>query len=692
MATPRSSARPRRGAATGAGVSWLAPVALFLLTLALYGRGFAVGFVGDDYTLLDAARRLSLGELLTGRHGIIGYYRPVSRELYFWLWGRVLGFGPLGFHLVNLVTFGFVSLFFYAMLRRWQGARVATIGTLAFAVFPPIGALLSWISCAQDLIVLFWGTLAMLLYRERRYTLAGAAGFLAALSKETGLIVPFALLALEVCAGEPGRSRRLPSRLAPAFIGLAAAIAVGVGVRLGWPSGTAVAVWSPAQALGAWRIPLDFVSTWVPPSTVAGVIEAGKRTPLLLGCVAVLGFLAAPGGGRSTPSARAVNHPRGAMLFGFLLLVLGLLPVSVIVERWRAYFFGFSALGAGTMIGVTLAQTSPWVARVLGVVAAVVCFGSNSIYRAVDADYGPAKHAFANYAFFRDNAEFSSRLIGSLEPWCQQMKESGRVFTVGIPDDFAFDNLLGPARRVACRDTVDRLRRFEEFGPADAAGDFGLLRFDPSSQTFEFQPSSLGERVRMGESFLMKRRYDVAGNLYAAAAGEPRADVSFGYIAVAALGAGGDTASARRLEARLEERGRAFSPDRLLRWLLAEVREPIHEGLRNRLELRAERVLDDPLDGDEHAGLGYRLLEAGAARHAARELVLGYGLARRPSDLLAFAETCARLGANADARAAFEHALELPLGPGETARARNGLSRLPAPPQPIITIHPEEPK
>ena len=49
----RSSARAKP--------EWLAPVALIALAALLYGRGFGVGLVGDDYTLLDAALRTRSG-------------------------------------------------------------------------------------------------------------------------------------------------------------------------------------------------------------------------------------------------------------------------------------------------------------------------------------------------------------------------------------------------------------------------------------------------------------------------------------------------------------------------------------------------------------------------------------------------------------------------------------------------------
>ncbi len=176
--------------------------AFALLALALYARGFTLGLVGDDDTLLDAALRVPLAELLTGRHGILGYYRPVSRELYFWIWGHLFGPSALGYHVVNAITFAGVVTMLFLFVRRWLGARTGLLAALALLLFPPCGALLSWVSCAQDLIALFWCAASLLLYQSRRYALAGLAVALAALSKETAAVMPLVLVAYEWAAGD----------------------------------------------------------------------------------------------------------------------------------------------------------------------------------------------------------------------------------------------------------------------------------------------------------------------------------------------------------------------------------------------------------------------------------------------------------------------------------------------------------
>ncbi|MEK7330907.1 MAG: hypothetical protein AAB113_08900 [Candidatus Eisenbacteria bacterium] len=361
------------------GAAWrehLAAVALVLLGLALYARGLLLGFVGDDFTLLDAALRYPLGELLTGRHGIVGFYRPVSRELYFWWWGRVVGLGPGGFHLVNALTFVAVVVMIERLGREWAGPRAGRLAAAAFVLFPPGSALLAWVSCAQDLIALFWALAALLLYRRGRYWPAALAVALAALSKETAAVLPLVLLALDRRLHPKATSRATLARLAPSMLGIAVPLAVAIAARSTWPAGTSVAVWSPRQFLGAWRLPLDFARALFPPDTGAGFAQALESQPAMIVLVAVLAALAvprrrspsgAPAGAAAAAGLRSTGAASGAdrrlLMFGVSFALLALLPVGFVVERWRAYYFSLAGVGASLGAGVRLARIPPAPAR-----------------------------------------------------------------------------------------------------------------------------------------------------------------------------------------------------------------------------------------------------------------------------------------------------------------------------------------
>src|SRR5262245_19530593 len=507
-----------------------------------------VGFVGDDFTLLDSALRYPFWELLSGRHGIPGYYRPISRELYFWWWGRILGSGPGGFHIVNALTYVGVVVMLERFARAWAGPRAGRLAAAVFVVFPPGSALRTWISCSQDLIARFWATAAMLLYQRGRHLWAGLAAALAALSKETALVLPAALAVMEGSLHPGAAPRSRLARLGPAIVGLTVAVALSIAVRATWPRGTAFAVWSPRQLVGAWQVPIGFVRTLVPPDTGAGITQALVRQPALLAIVAVLAAWSLPrarGATRATgvrdraprpasasappPASSSAPRPASAsappadaartlMVFGAALMVLAMIPVGFIIERWRGYFFSLAGVGLSLAAGALLANGPPAVGRGLLALWAVINFGAGGVYRPVEGRQGAARHPHVNYAFFRDSGALTTRLLDALEPWCASLRSLPRTFVAGLPPEPLFEQILGPGLRVSCRDTVSRVRFLAEFEPADAATDFGVLRFEPHSVRFLHERADARVRARIGEGFLVHARYEVAAACFAAAA------------------------------------------------------------------------------------------------------------------------------------------------------------------------------
>lgn len=655
--------------------------ALALLALALYARGFTLGLVGDDDTLLDAALRVPLGELLTGRHGILGYYRPVSRELYFWIWGHLFGPSALGYHVVNAITFAGVVTMLFLFVRRWLGARAGQLAALALLLFPPCGALLSWVSCAQDLIALFWCAASLLLYQSRRYALAGLAVALAALSKETAAVMPLVLVAYEWAAGDgaaanagvaargeartgeaPARARW--ARLAPVFAGFGVALVIAVAMRLTWPRGTSVAVWSLRQLTGAWRLPLDFLSTFYPAGATAGIALATRSAAAILALAALAAIVAvpdAPPAARRRDAAGAdARTVRRAIAWSLALVVLGMLPVGVIVARWRGYFFSLSALGSSVLLALLLARIGTWPARVLAAALAIVQFGSNSVYQPIQADWGPGRHAHVNFAFFEDTSELASGVLTGLLPWAPSIASLPRTFVVGSERNALLENVTGPALRVATRDTVARIRFLDAFTTADASSDFGVLEVDPVSLQFAWRRADAGARVQLGEDFLAGSRPNLAAACFAAAATERPDDPLLAYLLASALAAAGRAAESHAAWAAARAHGSVPSPSALAAHDEASAAPATPEAGPARL---FAAVLADPADAAAHAALGRDLLGRGAVLPGTLELAVACGEAGRADDLAVLGDAYARQGELADAREAYRRALTSAIDP-----------------------------
>src|SRR6266446_6406077 len=92
------------------------------------------------------------------------YYRPIVTAT-FALNGRLFGWGPAGFHLVNLLLHAANAMLVLRLLRRYAvPAGAATFGALLFAVHPaaawPVGSVVARVDLLPALFILLaWGAL-----------------------------------------------------------------------------------------------------------------------------------------------------------------------------------------------------------------------------------------------------------------------------------------------------------------------------------------------------------------------------------------------------------------------------------------------------------------------------------------------------------------------------------------------------
>ena len=163
--------------------------AYFLALLVLVADTFRIVFFADDFHMLDVARRVPLFDLLGGQHGIFPWYRPLSRELYFWL---VTHAGPLELVLARVLSLGAVALAalqLRALGARWFSPRAGVIAAVLFIGFGFTKFLLSWGSGFQDLLATALLLLAVREHTEQRGARALLWAVLACFAKETAALV-----------------------------------------------------------------------------------------------------------------------------------------------------------------------------------------------------------------------------------------------------------------------------------------------------------------------------------------------------------------------------------------------------------------------------------------------------------------------------------------------------------------------
>lgn len=176
---------------------WIPAAAVALLATALHLRTLGFEFVFDDLHLIvnNSFLREPWSPLTAFAHHFwhgtpfgAAYYRPIVTSSLA-LNGRLLGWGPAGFHLVNLLLHAGNSALLLLLARR-LGAPVlaATCAAALFAVHPvaawPVGSIVARVDLLPALFVL----LAWLAFQSgRRPALVGLLFLLALLSKETAV-------------------------------------------------------------------------------------------------------------------------------------------------------------------------------------------------------------------------------------------------------------------------------------------------------------------------------------------------------------------------------------------------------------------------------------------------------------------------------------------------------------------------
>lgn len=285
MASPGSASR------TGTGRTAIRVSSALVLLAAIlpYANALPGAFVYDDVAIIRSNPRISGADASV--HGLLtseyqpggGLYRPVTMLSY--LANQRLGGSAFGFHLVNIVLHGVVSLEAYWLALWFLSPVGALIAGISFAVHPVHTEAVANIVGRAELLAAASGLGALLAiarwarghWRGWRWpTVAVVAYALGALAKESALAV--ILLVPVVTAAARGPRNRWESLRA--VVPLLAVAAAFVGMRW-WVIGAVMLPDGPGMASN----PLAYVPAWQRIGTAAVVLlrYAGLLTfPIVL--------------------------------------------------------------------------------------------------------------------------------------------------------------------------------------------------------------------------------------------------------------------------------------------------------------------------------------------------------------------------------------------------------------------------
>lgn len=206
-----------------------------LLAVAVYAITLGAGFVYDDDTQI--VRNPWVRELRHFPTAVTqpvwafqteiatNYFRPFQTGAYNLTWA-VSGGRPFAFHLVNVLFHAAAAALLAGLAFRVTGDRLVALGAgLLFAVHPLNSEAVAWIACLPDLGYATFALAALLLHvlawdaasrRRVRLKAAELAAFaLAILAKETAIVVPPLVFALEAGVRPGARLRHAAKACIP---------------------------------------------------------------------------------------------------------------------------------------------------------------------------------------------------------------------------------------------------------------------------------------------------------------------------------------------------------------------------------------------------------------------------------------------------------------------------------------------
>jgi hypothetical protein len=154
-----------------------------------YGGAFSQPFVNDDYFILEKVGRASLGAALARHPALFGWYRPVSRELYYWVVTNAAGPSSLVFHIISCSLWVAILLEYAVLLRRLGGVAPAVVAVAGVALSTLWAAPVYWAAGAQDLWMLVFGLAFLLAVSASRHALGLVFYCLALMSKESAMLL-----------------------------------------------------------------------------------------------------------------------------------------------------------------------------------------------------------------------------------------------------------------------------------------------------------------------------------------------------------------------------------------------------------------------------------------------------------------------------------------------------------------------
>lgn len=450
---------------------WLIGAALSAFALCAYGPAITAPFVGDDYVFLDEVRDARFVDLWSLKNTAFGWYRPWSREFHFWTLQLIMGAHPAPFRIASLVLWIVALSLFFVVVSLLSTQRTALVATLGLAASAMWGGPLLWISGSQDLWMLVFALLSMVLYLRRRRFTSLVAYVGALLSKETGAVIPLVQFACDVIVIRTGL-RRATRNVLPSIIISTAWLLFHPTLlkRLAVPAPLTVGVTPrPELQMVLWKTLLTAVNGDRPLNaldwTAFDAVRTAASTLVLVVAVAIAVLQPA-----AEPKPRLHQATGRIAYFGLAWAIAGWLPLAMPSVGWQSYYGCLGMCGLWLTIGVLLAphgRLSIVVVALLGLLR-----GGSAATRSWD---------WGSEWYQRRAGNMLGVIQTQLKQQAPRLPHYSRVYFGSIPNNIGLIAGQSPAIRVWYGDKTLEAGFYSYFrrrGPGGALGEDRFFHFD----------------------------------------------------------------------------------------------------------------------------------------------------------------------------------------------------------------------
>jgi len=437
---------------------WLPLTLVLAATVVLYLPALGTQFFADDFLFLDQVRDRSLWDAIRTPDPLSNFFRPVSRQLYFWAIAGLTHESPLAFRIGNLVTLLCTIVLLALLVQRMAGTRAACIAAGFFSLHYAADVPVRWACGSQELLAVAGALAAIYLHVTRRRVAAGVAMLAAAFSKEVVLLTPVIATLADHAPREPWRRT----------------------LRRAWPLAAAVAGWAivfiamPHRRV-AQATEVEFSVVQSPLAALAHLLQVvpgiewlpgrfgavPRELPPLLPTLAVLVAVAIAW--RGAGAAAAPEQERHALRVAAVWILLGTVPVAAVALLWNSYYYLFAITGVALALGVVLSRAPAWAA--CGTLALLAWGSANA--RAL-GDFGTGRNPWTpvshiNRTFIERANRISARYLASIRRAYPRLPRGSAVFFAGLQSNIGFQRANGPLLRWGYRDSSLRSYFLNEF-------------------------------------------------------------------------------------------------------------------------------------------------------------------------------------------------------------------------------------